>query len=78
MTGALKAVSADGTRGFLIYLHLENKYVFRVYDDFFNFVDYDIVHNDLEVVIHDKDAFFYRLNDEAVLDHSPSTLGIPE
>jgi hypothetical protein len=75
----MKAQSANGVEGCLIYAHLLNKFLFRVYDADFNFKDYDILHNDLVVVIQDADAFFYEsASGEFELDHSPATLGIAE
>jgi hypothetical protein len=52
--------------------------VFRVYDADHNFVDYDIRHSDLTVVIDDADAYFYRDEYTDVLDHAPATLGREE
>jgi hypothetical protein len=49
--------------------------VFRVYDAVHNFVDYNIHHSDLTVVIDDEDAYFYRDEYSDVLDHAPETLG---
>jgi hypothetical protein len=67
--------SANGVRGHLLYIHGDNKYVFRVYDAEHNFVDYDLLHCDLCVTIDDEDAYFYRDEWKDVLDHSPATLG---
>ncbi len=69
----MKAKSAQGVQGVLIKTHLG--YLFRVYDDQHNFVDYALQHSDLCVTITDEDAYFYL---DSVLDHSPATLGIPE
>ena len=66
--------SADGVEGCLIYCHVTNQHLFRVYDKDHNFIDYEIHHSDLWVTIKDKDAFFYRNAD--VIDHSPETLGL--
>jgi hypothetical protein len=52
--------------------------VFRVYDAEHNFVDYDLRHSDLTVVIDDPDAFFYRDEYADTLDHAPATLGRTE
>jgi len=49
-----------------------------VYDAEHNFVDYNIHHSDLCVTITDPDAYFYRKNDQDVLDHAPMTLGIQD
>ena len=66
--------SANGVRGHLLNL-ADGSIVFRVYDAEHNFVDYDIHHSDLTVVIDDPDAYFYRDEYQDVLDHSPTTLG---
>lgn len=71
----MKVSSANKVKGCVIYTALDHKYVFRVYDDQSNFVDYDLAHTDLNVVIDDEDAFFYSDDTANVLDHSPSTLG---
>ena len=69
----MKPVSANGVNGVLI--KTQTGYMFRVYDDEHNFVDYDLQHSDLSVTITDEDAYFY-LN--SVLDHAPATLGHEE
>jgi tellurite resistance-related uncharacterized protein len=66
--------SANGVRGHLLNL-IDGTVVFRVYDAEHNFVDYEIHHSDLTVVIDDPDAYFYRDEYTDVLDHSPATLG---
>jgi hypothetical protein len=67
--------SANGVSGHLLRLGTGDV-VFRVYDQDHNFVDYDLAHHDLEVTIHDADAFFYRDEYQDVLDHAPATLGL--
>ena len=52
--------------------------VFRVYNDKHEFVDYDIHHSDLCITIDDPDAYFYRRNEQDILDHAPMTLGIQD
>ena len=69
--------SADGVRGHLLNL-IDGTIVFRVYNDKHEFVDYDIHHSDLCVTINDSDAYFYRKNDQDILDHAPMTLGIQD
>jgi hypothetical protein len=69
--------SADGVRGHLLNL-IDGTIVFRVYDDKHNFVDYDIHHSDLCITIDDPDAYFYRRNEQDILDHAPMTLGIQD
>lgn len=71
----MKIESADGQEGILIWCG-GDRYVFRVYDAEFKFVDYDICHTDMRVVIRDFDAYFYTDGAEARVDHAPATLGI--
>jgi len=67
--------SANGVRGHLLNL-IDGTMVFRVYNDKHEFVDYDIHHSDLCITIDDPDAYFYRRNEQDILDHAPMTLGI--
>ena len=67
--------SADGQEGCLIWCG-GDRYVFRVYTETHDFVDYDICHTDMRVVIRDLDAYFYTDGAEARVDHAPATLGI--
>jgi hypothetical protein len=67
---------AQGTTGCLIYSHALREYFFRVYDSANNFVDYNLLHCDLQVTIDDVDAYFYQDSAHAVLDHAPDTMGI--
>ena len=71
----MKIESANGREGYLIWCG-GDRYVFRIYDLWHNFVDYDIRHCDMRVKIIDSDAFFYVDGDHARVDHSPDTLGI--
>jgi hypothetical protein len=66
--------SAKGLRGHIID-SFDGTYYFRVYDKDHNFTDYDLRHCDLTVVIDDEDAFLYKDDVGATLDHSPMTLG---
>ena len=59
---------ANGATGYLIWCG-GDKYVFRVYDKEHNFVDYDILHHDLQVVILEDDATFYETENKNYLDH---------
>ena len=71
----MKATKADGVEGVLLR-DANGKVFFRVYDAIYNFVDYDLDHSDLKVVINDDDAFFWTYdNGDTTLDHSPKTLG---
>ena len=73
-----KSRSAMGTVGYLIRVMDERQYVFRVYDDEHNFVDYDILHYDMRIQIQDEDATFYTNAAGDYIDHSPETLGHTE
>ena len=73
----MTARSANGVRGHLLNL-IDGTVMFRVYDAEHNFVDYDINHSDLCVTIDDPDAYFYRRDDQDILDHAPMTLGIED
>lgn len=73
--GKLKIKSADGQEGYLIWCG-GDRYVFRIYNEVHEFVDYDIHHTDMRVKIIDSDAFFYTDGEHASVDHSPDTLGI--
>jgi hypothetical protein len=50
--------------------------VFRIYDLFHDFVDYDLRHSDMRIKIIDPDAFFYSDDKGNCVDHSPETLGL--
>ena len=66
---------AKGTKGFLIYT-MNNEYVFRVYKEDHSFIDYDILHCDLELTINDEDATLYEFEDgRNILDHSYEIAG---
>jgi len=67
--------SANGREGYLIWCG-GDRYVFRIYDIYHNFVDYDLCHSDLRIKITDTDAHFYVDGEHARIDHSPETLGI--
>ena len=65
----LKTKPAKGTIGFIMRDATDNKHFFRVYDKDHNFVDYDILHHDLQVVILEDDATFYETENKNYLDH---------
>jgi hypothetical protein len=69
--------SANGVCGHLLNL-IDGTVVFRVYDPEHNFVDYNIHHSDLCVTITDSDAYFYRRDEQDILDHAPMTLGLTD
>jgi hypothetical protein len=74
--GKIKIESADGVEGVLIWCG-GDRYVFRVYSQApYDFVDYDIHHSDMCVVIRDPDAYFYTSDQGTSVDHSPATLGL--
>jgi len=65
-----KQKPAKGTKGCLLYT-MNNEYVFRVYKEDHSFIDYDILHCDLDVTIESDDATFYEFEDgRSILDHS--------
>ena len=66
--------SAKGLRGHIID-SFDGTYYFRVYDADHNFVDYDLHHCDLTVIVDDDDAFLYEDEFSTRLDHAPMTLG---
>lgn len=73
--GKMKIESADGQEGYLIWCG-GDRYVFRIYNEVHDFVDYDLNHSDMRVKIVDSDAFFYTRDGDTWIDHSPDTLGI--
>jgi hypothetical protein len=67
---------AKGVKGFIMHgvdMYGTVFYFFRVYDkdDVRNFVDYDILHYDLEVEILEPDAMLYRSEFGDYVDYSP-------
>ena len=65
-----KQKPAKGTKGMLLYT-MNDEYVFRVYKEDHTFIDYDILHCDLDVTIDSDDAVFYNFEDGiSILDHS--------
>jgi len=71
----LLAKSANGVEGCILHVG-EGVYIFRVYGKKHEFVDYTILHCDLNVVINDSDAYFYTDGERNILDQSPRTLGL--
>ena len=70
MATKLRSVKpAKGTKGHII--RVGDTYMFRVYDKEYNFIDYDILHYDLEVEILDPDASLYSSEYGQYLDHAP-------
>ncbi len=69
---------ASGVSGVLIR-ELGGEVIFRVYNSDKTFVDYDLLHDDLPVVILEKSlSSFYSFESKKVLDHSPEVLGLKE
>lgn len=66
---------ANSVRGHLLR-GIDGEYCFRVYGENHTFVDYDLHHYDLCVIIDDEDAAFYSGDGIDRLDHAPVTLGI--
>lgn len=60
---------AAGVKGYLI--RVGDTFVFRVQNKDFTFVDYDILHYDLEIKIIEDDAIFYRSEFGNYLDYPP-------
>jgi hypothetical protein len=71
-----EVTDANGVQGFLLR-SIDGSFFFRVYSENKDFIDYEILHNDLEVTITpDAFAAFYKFNDRMILDHSPQVLGL--
>jgi hypothetical protein len=45
--------------------------MFRVYDENYEFIDYDITHHDLEIQILEEDSCFYSNEFGNYLDYKP-------
>lgn len=60
---------ATNIKGYII--RVGDTYMFRVYDANYDFIDYDILHYDLEVEILDPDATLYTSEFGQYLDHAP-------
>ncbi len=65
--------AAVGTRGFI--MRSDDSYFFRVYGKKGDFVDYDIMHYDLEVQIIDESAALIEHNGNNYIDYSAKVLG---
>ena len=71
-----EVTDANGVQGFLLR-SIDGSFFFRVYSENKDFIDYEILHNDLEVTITpDALAAFYKFKDRMILDHSPQVLGL--
>jgi hypothetical protein len=72
-----EVTDAAGVEGVLI--RSGDRLLLRVYDENKEFIDYDIMHDDLSVTIS-KDALacFYSNGEHHAIDHSPTVLGLKE
>jgi hypothetical protein len=70
-----EVTDAAGVEGVLI--RSGDRLLLRVYDGDNEFIDYDIMHNDLSVTIS-KDALacFYSNGEHHAIGHSPTVLGL--
>jgi hypothetical protein len=76
MTKIRSVKPAKGVKGFIMHgLDIDGNffYFFRVYDKghIHKFVDYDILHYDLEVEILESDAMLYQDEFGAHIDYAP-------
>ena len=71
----MKIESADGREGYLIWCG-GDRYVFRIYNEVHDFVDYDLRHCDMKIKIIESDAYVYTDEKGACMDQAPETLGI--
>jgi hypothetical protein len=66
---------ANGVKGCLIRLGTDPvRYVFRVYDEEYGFIDYEITHHDVDMIINDESAAFRKVNGNYYLDYIPEVL----
>lgn len=67
---------AARARGVLIRT-IDGELLFRVYRTPDDFIDYAIRHDDLSVIISEKElAAFYKVGGRNILDHAPEVLGL--
>lgn len=68
---------AAGIRGLLCKSAVDGSYFFRVNEPNGDFTDYELRHDDLEIIIsEDAMASLYRARNNYILDHSPEVLGL--
>lgn len=77
--GIEKAITTEpaiGTRGMLIRVAIDDgeQIMFRVYDNDYNFVDYEITNHDCEIVIIDPDAALIRNVAGDFLDYTAESM----
>lgn len=65
--------AAIGTKGFI--MRSGDSHFFRVYDGKGDFVDYDIMHYDMEVQILEDSAVLVSNGDDHYIDYSAKVLG---
>jgi len=73
MVGNMSEKAAFGTKGFI--MRSQDSYFFRVYKENGDFVDYDIMHYDMEVMILEDSAVFVERNGDNYIDYSAKVLG---
>ena len=74
-----KRFSANGVRATLHpYFDEKGGYFVRIYDQEFNYKDYDILHADLEIQILDYSADFIETENGNYLDYSLEALGVSD
>jgi hypothetical protein len=70
-----EVADAAGVEGVLI--RSGDRLLLLVYDEDNEFIDYDIMHDDLSVTISkDELACFYSNGEHHAIDHSPAVLGL--
>jgi len=66
---------ASGAKGVLI--RSGSQILFRVYSNSGKFIDYEILHDDLSVIIErSEQASFYSNGEHHILDHSPGVFDL--
>jgi len=76
-TSEAKVTSAGGIRGILCRTTTEEGYFLRVKNPDGSFTDYQLRHDDLDVIIpSDALASLYVIGENRILDHSPEVLGL--
>ena len=66
-------IGAIGARGFLIRGG-DGTYYFRQYSEDHDFIDYELTHHDMEIVIIDKSAALFRHEAGDFLDYSTESM----
>lgn len=67
--------AAIGTKGFIMRSTNPGEHFFRVYDNDGGFIDYDIMHYDMEVQILEDSAVLVKTSDSNYIDYSAKVLG---